>query len=195
MSLVNTSIKPFLNTAFQNGKFIHISEKDIKGKWNVFFFYPADFTFVCPTELGDLADHYEEFKKIGVEIYAISTDTHFSHKEWHTNSATIRKIKYAMIGDSNWQLTRNFDVMRKYYENGEEKELGLAERGTFIIDPKGIIQAVEITSEVIGRNASDLLRKIQAIQYVAKHPGEVCPAKWKIGDPTLSPSLDLVGKI
>ncbi|WMY97035.1 MAG: alkyl hydroperoxide reductase subunit C [Arsenophonus sp.] len=195
MSLVNTSIKPFSNTAFQDGKFINISEKDIKGKWNIFFFYPADFTFVCPTELGDLADHYEEFQKIGVEIYAISTDTHFSHKEWHNNSATIRKIKYAMIGDSNWQLTRNFDVMRKYYENGEEKELGLAERGTFIIDPKGIIQAIEITPEVIGRNALNLLHKIQAIQYIYKHPGEVCPAKWKIGEPTLSPSLDLVGKI
>lgn len=195
MSLVNTEIKPFQNTAFKDGKFVDISEKDIKGKWSIFFFYPADFTFVCPTELGDLADHYEEFQKLGVEIYSVSTDTHFTHKEWHSHSDTIGKIKYTMIGDPNWTLTRNFEVMRKYQENDEQKELGLADRGTFIVDPKGIIQAVEITAEGIGRDASDLLRKIKAAQYVASHPGEVCPAKWKEGEATLSPSLDLVGKI
>lgn len=195
MSLVNTEIKPFQNTAFKDGKFIEISEKDIKGKWSIFFFYPADFTFVCPTELGDLADHYEEFQKLGVEIYSVSTDTHFTHKEWHNHSDTIGKIKYTMIGDPSWTLTRNFEVMRKYQENDEQKELGLADRGTFIIDPKGIIQAVEITAEGIGRDASDLLRKIKAAQYVASHPGEVCPAKWKESEATLSPSLDLVGKI
>ncbi|MDR5611070.1 alkyl hydroperoxide reductase subunit C [Arsenophonus sp.] len=195
MSLVNTEIKPFQNTAFKDGKFIDISEKDIKGKWSIFFFYPADFTFVCPTELGDLADHYEEFQKLGVEIYSVSTDTHFTHKEWHSHSDTIGKIKYTMIGDPSWTLTRNFEVMRKYQENDEQKELGLADRGTFIVDPKGIIQAVEITSEGIGRDASDLLRKIKAAQHVANHPGEVCPAKWKEGEATLSPSLDLVGKI
>lgn len=195
MSLVNTQIKSFQNTAFKDGKFIEISEKNIKGKWSIFFFYPADFTFVCPTELGDLADHYEEFQKLGVEIYSVSTDTHFTHKEWHSHSDTIGKIKYTMIGDPSWTLTRNFEVMRKYQENDEEKELGLADRGTFIVDPKGIIQAVEITAEGIGRDASDLLRKIKAAQYVASHPGEVCPAKWKEGEATLSPSLDLVGKI
>ncbi|WP_032115864.1 alkyl hydroperoxide reductase subunit C [Candidatus Arsenophonus nilaparvatae] len=195
MSLVNTEIKPFQNTAFKDGKFIDISEKDIKGKWSIFFFYPADFTFVCPTELGDLADHYDEFQKLGVEIYSVSTDTHFTHKEWHSHSDTIGKIKYTMIGDPSWTLTRNFEVMRKYQENDEQKELGLADRGTFIVDPKGIIQAVEITAEGIGRDASDLLRKIKAAQYVASHPGEVCPAKWKEGEATLSPSLDLVGKI
>ncbi|MFP3014568.1 MAG: alkyl hydroperoxide reductase subunit C [Arsenophonus sp.] len=195
MSLVNIQIKPFQNKAFKDGKFINLSEKDIKGKWSIFFFYPADFTFVCPTELGDLADHYEEFQKIGVEIYSISTDTHYSHKEWHSCSDTIRKIKYTMIGDHSWTLTRNFEVMRKYKENNQEKELGLADRGTFIIDPNGIIQAVEITAEGIGRDASDLLRKTKAIQYVASHPGEVCPAKWKEGEATLSPSFDLVGKI
>ncbi|WP_339053769.1 alkyl hydroperoxide reductase subunit C [Arsenophonus endosymbiont of Crataerina pallida] len=195
MSLVNTEIKPFQNTAFKDGKFIDISEKDIKGKWSIFFFYPADFTFVCPTELGDLADHYEEFQKLGVEIYSVSTDTHFTHKEWHSHSDTIGKIKYTMIGDPSWTLTRNFEVMRKYQENDEQKELGLADRGTFIVDPKGIIQAVEITAEGIGRDASDLLRKIKAAQHVANHPGEVCPAKWKEGEATLSPSLDLVGKI
>ncbi|MGP1958586.1 MAG: alkyl hydroperoxide reductase subunit C [Arsenophonus sp. NC-CH8-MAG3] len=195
MSLVNTEIKPFQNIAFKDGKFIDLSEKDIKGKWSVFFFYPADFTFVCPTELADLADHYEEFKKLGVEIYSISTDTHFSHKEWHSHSNTIGKIKYTMIADPSWILTRNFEVMRKYQENNEQKELGLADRGTFIVDPNGIIQAVEITTEGIGRDASDLLRKIKAAQYLASHPGEVCPAKWKEGEATLLPSLDLVGKI
>ncbi|CAA2930998.1 alkyl hydroperoxide reductase subunit C [Arsenophonus endosymbiont of Bemisia tabaci] len=195
MSLVNTEIKPFQNTAFKDGKFIDISEKDLKGKWSIFFFYPADFTFVCPTELGDLADHYEEFQKLGVEIYSVSTDTHFTHKEWHSHSDTIGKIKYTMIGDPSWTLTRNFEVMRKYQENDEQKELGLADRGTFIVDPKGIIQAVEITAEGIGRDASDLLRKIKAAQYLASHPGEVCPAKWKEGEATLSPSVDLVGKI
>lgn len=195
MSLVNTEVKPFQNTAFKDRKFIEISDKDIKGKWSIFFFYPADFTFVCPTELGDLADHYEEFQKLGVEIYSVSTDTHFTHKEWHSHSDTIGKIKYTMIGDPSWTLTRNFEVMRKYQKNDEQKELGLADRGTFIVDPKGIIQTVEITAEGIGRDASDLLRKIKAAQYVANHPGEVCPAKWKEGEATLSPSLDLVGKI
>ncbi|MGP1954036.1 MAG: alkyl hydroperoxide reductase subunit C [Arsenophonus sp. NC-TX2-MAG3] len=195
MSLVNTKIKPFKIIAFKDGKFIDLSEKDIKGKWSIFFFYPADFTFVCPTELADLADHYEEFKKLGVEIYSISTDTHFSHKEWHSHSNTIGKIKYTMIADPSWILTRNFEVMRKYQENDEQKELGLADRGTFIIDPNGIIQAIEITTEGIGRDSSDLLRKIKAVQYIASHPGEVCPAKWKEGEATLSPSLDLVGKI
>ncbi|MFP3036929.1 MAG: alkyl hydroperoxide reductase subunit C [Arsenophonus sp.] len=195
MSLINTKIKPFKNTAFRNGKFIDISENDIKDKWNIFFFYPADFTFVCPTELGDLADHYDELQKLNVEIYSISTDTHFAHKEWHSNSETISKIKYTMIGDPNWTLTRNFEVMRKYQENNQEKELGLADRATFIIDPKGIIQFVEIISENIGRNVSDLLRKIKAIQYIATHPGEVCPAKWNEGKLTISPSINLVGKI
>ncbi|MGP1945356.1 MAG: alkyl hydroperoxide reductase subunit C [Arsenophonus sp. ER-QC15-MAG3] len=195
MSLINTKIKPFKNTAFRNGKFIDISENDIKDKWNIFFFYPADFTFVCPTELGDLADHYDELQKLNVEIYSISTDTHFAHKEWHSNSETISKIKYTMIGDPNWTLTRNFEVMRKYQENNQEKELGLADRATFIIDPKGIIQFVEIISENIGRDVSDLLRKIKAIQYIATHPGEVCPAKWNEGKLTISPSINLVGKI
>ncbi|MDT9587398.1 MAG: alkyl hydroperoxide reductase subunit C [Candidatus Arsenophonus melophagi] len=195
MSLVHTKVKPFHNSAFKDGKFIEISNQDIENQWSVFFFYPADFTFVCPTELGDLADHYEDFQKLGVEIYSVSTDTHFSHKEWHSHSKMISKIKYTMIADPSWTLTRNFEVMRKYQDNDEQKELGLADRGTFIIDPEGIIQVVEITAEGIGRDASDLLRKIQAAQYVASHPGEVCPAKWREGEATLFPSLDLVGKI
>ncbi|WP_373185953.1 alkyl hydroperoxide reductase subunit C [Halopseudomonas sp.] len=187
MSVINTKIKPFKAQAFKQGKFIEVSDKDIDGKWAVFFFYPADFTFVCPTELGDVADYYDDFQKIGVEIYSVSTDTHFTHKAWHDSSETIGKIQYTMIGDPTGTITRNFDNMRE--------EMGLADRGTFIVDPEGIIQAVEVTSEGIGRNAVDLLRKVKAAQYVAAHPGEVCPAKWEEGSATLAPSLDLVGKI
>jgi NADH-dependent peroxiredoxin subunit C len=187
MSVLNTKIKPFKATAFKAGKFIEITEQDVLGKWAVFFFYPADFTFVCPTELGDVADHYAEFQKLGVEIYSVSTDTHFTHKAWHDTSDTIKKIQYTMIGDPTGTVTRNFENMR-------EAE-GLADRGTFIVDPQGVIQALEVTAEGIGRDASDLLRKVKAAQYVAAHPGEVCPAKWEEGAETLKPSLDLVGKI
>lgn len=187
MSVINTAIKPFKASAYRNGKFVEVSDTDVKGKWAVFFFYPADFTFVCPTELGDVADHYEAFQKMGVEIYSVSTDTHFTHKAWHDSSETIGKITYTMIGDPTGTITRNFEVMR-------EAE-GLADRGTFIVDPQGVIQAIEITAEGIGRDASDLVRKVKAAQYVAAHPGEVCPAKWNEGAETLKPSFDLVGKI
>ena len=187
MALINTQIKPFNATAFKAGKFIDVSDKDLSGKWSVFFFYPADFTFVCPTELGDVADHYAEFQARGVEIYSVSTDTHFTHKAWYDSSETIGKIQYPMIGDPTGTITRNFEVMRE--------DQGLADRGTFIVDPKGVIQAMEITAEGIGRDAGDLMRKVKAAQYVARHPGEVCPAAWKEGEETLAPSLDLVGKI
>jgi len=186
-SLINTEVKPFKATAFQNGRFETVTEADLKGKWSVVFFYPADFTFVCPTELGDLADNYAEFQRMGVEIYAVSTDTHFTHKAWHDTSETIGRIRYPMIGDPSGTITRNFGVMIE--------EAGLAERGTFVIDPEGRIQIVEINAGGIGRDAGELLRKLKAAQYVAAHPGEVCPAKWKEGEKTLAPSLDLVGKI
>ena len=187
MSMINTEIKPFKATAFKAGNFLDLTEADIKGKWAVFFFYPADFTFVCPTELEDLADKYDEFQKLGVEIYSVSTDTHYSHKAWHDTSEAIGKIKYTMIGDPTGAITRNFGVMIE--------EAGLADRGTFVIDPEGKIQIVEINAGGVGRDASELLRKVKAAQYVAAHPGEVCPAKWKEGEATLKPSLDLVGKI
>src|SRR6267378_3875296 len=161
MSLINSEIKPFKATAYHNGKFVPVTNEDLKGKWSVFVFYPADFTFVCPTELGDLADNYASFKRLGVEIYGVSTDTHFTHKAWHDTSETIGKVQYPLIGDPTLALSRNFEV----HDNG------------------------------IGRDAKELLRKVQAAQYVASHPGEVCPAKWTPGDKTLSPSLDLVGKI
>ncbi|KQZ28496.1 alkyl hydroperoxide reductase subunit C [Caulobacter sp. Root1472] len=187
MSLINTQIKPFTAQAYKGGKFIEVSDADLKGKWSVVFFYPADFTFVCPTELEDLADNYATFQRLGVEIYAVSTDTHFSHKAWHDTSPAIGKIQYTMVGDPSGQITNNFGVMRE--------GVGLADRGTFLIDPEGVIQFVEVTAEGIGRNAIELLRKIKAAQYVASHPGEVCPAKWEEGEKTLAPSLDLVGKI
>jgi peroxiredoxin len=187
MSLINTQIKPFTAQAYKGGKFVEVSDADLKGKWSVVFFYPADFTFVCPTELEDLADNYATFQRLGVEIYAVSTDTHFSHKAWHDTSPAIGKIQYIMVGDPSGQITNNFGVMRE--------GVGLADRGTFLIDPEGVIQFVEVTAEGIGRNAIELLRKIKAAQYVASHPGEVCPAKWEEGEKTLAPSLDLVGKI
>lgn len=187
MSAINSEIKPFKAQAFHNGQFIEVSDADLRGKWSVVFFYPADFTFVCPTELGDLADNYAEFKKLGVEIYSVSTDTHFTHKAWHDASETIKKIQFPMVGDPTGVICRNFDVMIE--------EAGLADRGTFVIDPEGRIQIVEINAGGVGRDALELLRKVKAAQYVAAHPGEVCPAKWKEGEKTLKPGLDLVGKI
>ncbi len=188
MSLIGSEVEPFKANAFQAGKdFFEVTDADLKGKWSVVFFYPADFTFVCPTELEDLADEYAEFQKLGVEIYSVSTDTHFTHKAWADTSAAIGKIKYPMIGDPTGTITRNFGVMIE--------EAGLAERGTFVIDPDGKIQIIEINAGGIGRDAKELLRKVKAAQYVASHPGEVCPAKWQEGSETLKPSLDLVGKI
>ena len=187
MSLIGTEVQPFSATAYQNGAFIDVSDADLKGTWSVLVFYPADFTFVCPTELGDLADNYAEFQRLGVEIYSVSTDTHFTHKAWHDTSDTIGKIEYPLIGDPTLTLSRAFDVLIEAD--------GMADRGTFVIDPDGRIQLVEINAGGIGRNAVELLRKVKAAQYVAAHPNEVCPAKWEEGDETLAPSLDLVGKI
>lgn len=187
MSLIGTEVKPFKAQAYQNGKFIEVTDADFKGKWSVVCFYPADFTFVCPTELGDLQDQYETLKSLGVEVYSVSTDTHFTHKAWHDSSETIGKITYIMIGDPTHTISRNFDVLIEAD--------GLADRGTFIIDPDGVIQTVEINAGGIGRDASALVGKVKAAQYVRNNPGEVCPAKWQEGAQTLKPSLDLVGKI
>ncbi|QFU00171.1 Alkyl hydroperoxide reductase subunit C [Halomonas sp. THAF5a] len=187
MSLLNTEVKPFNATAYHNGEFVDVSDADLKGQWSVFFFYPADFTFVCPTELGDLADNYDEFKKLGVEIYGVSTDTHFTHKAWHDSSETINKLQYPMLADPTHTISRNFEVLIE--------DAGIAERGTFVVDPDGKIQIIELNAGNIGRNAEELLRKVKAAQYVRANPNEVCPAKWEEGEATLSPSLDLVGKI
>ncbi len=187
MSLINTPIKPFKATAYHANQFIELTEQSLKGRWSVIFFYPADFTFVCPTELEDLAEHYTEFTKYGVDIYGVSTDSHFAHKAWHDTSDAIRKVEYPLIGDPTGRLARNFEVMIE--------EEGMALRGTFLINPEGLIKLCEIHDNGIGRDASELLRKVKAARYVADHPGEVCPAKWQEGAQTLKPSLDLVGKI
>ncbi|MBL8361176.1 MAG: peroxiredoxin [Rubrivivax sp.] len=187
MSLINTTVQPFKATAFHNGRFVEVTDQSIRGKWSVFCFYPADFTFVCPTELEDLANLYEQFKDLGVEVYGVSTDTHFAHKAWHDTSDAIKKVRYPLVGDPTGRLTRAFDVMIE--------EEGLALRGTFLVNPDGVIKTAEIHDNGIGRDASELLRKVKAAQYVAKNPGQVCPAKWNEGARTLTPSLDLVGKI
>jgi NADH-dependent peroxiredoxin subunit C len=187
MSLINTEVKPFQATAYHQGEFVDVSAEDLRGRWSVVFFYPADFTFVCPTELGDLADNYGEFQELGVEIYAVSTDTHFTHKAWHDTSDTIGKLQFPMIGDPTGELSRNFDVMIE--------EDGMADRGTFVVDPDGRIQIIEVNAGGVGRNALELLRKVRAAQYVRAHPNEVCPANWEEGAETLAPALDLVGKI
>jgi len=187
MSLINTKIEDFKVQAYHNGDFKEISNNDLKGKWSVFFFYPADFTFVCPTELGDLADNYEQFKAINTEIYSVSADTHYVHKAWADASDTIRKVKFPMLADPTALLSKAFDVYIP--------EDGLALRGTFIVNPEGVIKAFEVHDLGIGRDADELLRKVQAAQFVEAHGDQVCPAKWKPGKDTLKPGMDLVGKI
>lgn len=185
MSLINKEIADFKVQSFINGEFRQVTKADVLGKWSVFFFYPADFTFVCPTELEDLANKYEEFKNINCEIYSVSCDTHFVHKAWHDASERIKKIQYPMLADPTGTLARDFDVMIEAD--------GMAERGTFVVNPEGKIVAYEVNAGNVGRNADELLRKVQALQFVAAHGDEVCPAKWQPGAETLKPSLDLVG--
>ena len=187
MSLINQAIPEFKAEAYHDGEFKTITNEDVKGRWSIFLFYPADFTFVCPTELEDMAMHYEELQHLGVEVYAVSTDTHFVHKAWHDHSDAVNRVQYPMIGDPTGTLARGFEVM--------VEEEGVALRGTFLANPEGIVQVAEIHALGIGRSAKDMVRKVRAAQYVATHDGEVCPAAWEAGQETLTPSLDLVGKI
>ena len=187
MSIINTTIQPFKTTAFQNGKFIEVSDQTLKGKWSVLIFMPAAFTFNCPTEVEDAADNYAAFKDAGAEVYIVTTDTHFSHKVWHETSPAVGKARFPLVGDPTHKLTRMFGV--------HIEEEGLALRGSFVINPEGVVKACEIHDNGIARDAKELLRKISAAQYIAKNPGQVCPAKWNDGAATLTPSLDLVGKI
>ena len=187
MSMINKKIEDFKVQAYQDGEFKEVTLEDVKGKWSVFFFYPADFSFVCPTELADVQDHYEEFKAMNCEVYSVSTDTHYVHKAWADATDTIGKIKYPMLADAAHVLSKQFGVLIE--------EDGLALRGTFILNPEGEIKAYEIHDLGIGRNAEELVRKVQAAQFVAEHGDKVCPAKWTPGEETLEPSLDLVGKI
>ncbi len=187
MSLINKEVSEFSVQAYVNGKFETVKKEDILGKWSVFFFYPADFTFVCPTELEDLANKYAEFKAAGCEIYSVSCDTHFVHKAWHDASDRIKKIQYVMLADPNHDLARDFDVLIE--------GAGLSERGSFIVNPEGKIVSYEVNAGNVGRNADELFRKLQACQFVHEHGDEVCPAKWKPGAETLKPTLDLVGQL
>lgn len=186
-SIINAKVPEFKVQAYQNGAFREVTNKDIEGKWAVFFFYPADFTFVCPTELEDLQDKYAELKSRGVEVFSVSTDSHFVHKAWHDTSERIKKIEYPMLADPTGLLARAFGVMIE----GD----GMAYRGTFVVNPEGLIKIAEIQDNNIGRNAEELVRKVEAALFVASHPGDVCPAKWKEGADTLKPSIDLVGKL
>lgn len=187
MLKIGQSAPAFELEAYHNNEFKKVKLEDYKGKWVVLFFYPADFTFVCPTELGDLADNYASFTDIGAEVLVASTDTHFSHKAWHDSSEMIGKIKYPMLADPTGSLSRDYNVMIE--------EAGLALRGTFIIDPDGILKSYEVNDTAIGRSTEELLRKLQAAQFVREHGDQVCPMNWKPGKETLKPGLDLVGKI
>lgn len=185
--IINSQLPEFSVKAFHNGEFKTVTSNDVLGKWAIFFFYPADFTFVCPTELVDVAEKYDKLKAMGVEVYSVSTDSHFVHKAWYDTSDSIKKIQYPMLADPTGVLSRGFGV---YIE-----EDGMAYRGTFVVNPEGKIKVAEIHDNNIGRNADELVRKVEAAQFVATHDGEVCPAKWKAGEETLKPSIDLVGKI
>ena len=187
MSLINTQVQPFKAQAFKNGEFITVTDADLKGKWSVLIFMPAAFTFNCPTEIEDAAEHYAEFEKAGAQVFIVTTDTHFSHKVWHETSPAVGKAKFALVGDPTHALSKAFDVLIP--------EEGLALRGTFIINPDGVIKTMEVHDNAIARDVTETVRKLKAAKYVAEHPNEVCPAKWNEGEKTLKPSLDLVGKI
>ena len=170
-----------------DNSFAELTLSSYRGQYVVLFFYPLDFTFVCPTELQEAAEHHEEFVKEGAEIMSVSTDTAFVHKAWHDNSPAIKKIRYPMLADPAGKLCREFGT---YIESE-----GLSLRATFIIDPDGVVQSVEMHSNDIGRNIKETLRKLRAAKFVRDHKGLVCPASWEPGKKTLKPGTDLVGKI
>ena len=187
MSIINTPVQPFKAQAFRGGKFVEVTEQSLRDNWSVFIFMPAAFTFNCPTEVEDAADNYVEFQKAGAEVYVITTDTHFAHKVWHETSPAVGKAEFPLVGDPTHTLTRMFGV--------HIEQEGLALRGTFIIDPQGVVKTAEVHDNAIARDVKETLRKLKAAQYVANNLGQVCPAKWNEGAKTLTPSLDLVGKI
>ena len=184
-NMIGKQLTSFCVRGYHQGNLVTVTDNDLLGKWNILFFYPADFTFVCPTELGDMADHYSDFQNEGCEIYSVSTDSEYVHKAWADASDTIRRIHYPMLSDHSWILSEAFGVLVS----------GQALRATFIIDPKGVIRSYEVNDMGIGRNAAEILRKLQAAKFVAEHGDQVCPANWQPGDETLKPSLDLVGKL
>ncbi|KJJ85925.1 peroxiredoxin [Candidatus Omnitrophus magneticus] len=157
------------------------------GKWLILFFYPADYTFVCPTELADIGEKYDTFKKEGAEIISVSTDTHFVHMAWQSYEKLLSGVKYPMAADPTHELSKNLGVY--------DAVTGLSYRGTFIIDPSGKIVSTEVNYYPVGRNSDELLRKFRAFKFVNDNPAQVCPAKWNIGGKTLTPGKDLVGKV
>lgn len=187
MSLINKEIGEFSVQAYHNGEFRTVTKQDVLGSWSLFFFYPADFTFVCPTELEDLADTYESFQKAGCEVYSVSCDTHFTHMAWHDESPSIAKVRFPMLADPAHVLARDFGVLIEAD--------GLAERGAFIVDPDGRIQVYQVNAGGIGRNAGELYRLLEAAKFVREHGDQVCPARWTPGAATLKPGADLVGKL
>lgn len=187
MIKLNSIAPSFIAKAMQEKSFIDVNLNDYKGKFVILFFYPADYTFVCPTELEDMADNYKQFQEMDVEVLSVSTDTHFVHLAWHNESLKIGKIKFPMVADPTHEISKAYNVLRD--------NQGVADRATFVIDPDGIIKAIEITDEPIGRNAEELLRKIKALQFARKNPNLACPAKWQPGKETLKPGADLVGKL
>ena len=192
MSIINKPVPEFTAQAFHNGKFVTVSNKSIKGKWSVFIFMPAAFTYNCPTEVEDAAKNYQQFIDRDCEVYVVTTDTHFSHKMWHQTSEAVGQAKFPLVGDKGHDITKGFGV---FIDDPEDEDYGLALRGTFIVDPQGIVKTSEIHANAIARDVDETIRKLKAAQYVAAHPNEVCPAKWEEGEKTLAPSLDLVGKI
>lgn len=173
--------------AYHDGEIKKFKLSDFRGKWLVIAFYPADFTFICPTELEDLAEYYDKFKEAGAEVFGVSTDTVYVHKAWQDVSPAIKKVKFPLIGDPSGKMCRVFGTL--------DEDAGVAIRATFIIDPDGVVKSIEMHDENIGRSARETLRKLLALKYVREHPGEVCPAEWEPGKETLKPSLELVGKI
>ena len=184
---INHPAPLFEAQAYHDGQIKTVKLADYKGKWVVLFFYPADFTFICPTELGEMADYYSQFQEMGVEVLSVSTDTVFVHKAWHDASDTIKKIKFPMVADPNGQICVGYETIIPME--------GMSLRGTFIIDPDGILKSIEMNDNSIGRSAKDLIRKIKAAKFVRENGGEVCPASWEPGKETLKPGLDLVGKL
>ncbi len=187
MIKLNNVAPEFRAMAFHNDDFTEVSLEDYKGKFVVLFFYPADFTFVCPTELEDLAEKYNQIKDLGAEVLSVSTDTHFVHKAWHDTSEKIKKLSFPMVADPTHSISKAYNVLR-----GNE---GVADRATFIIDPDGYIKSIEVTDEPIGRNADELYRKLKALKFARDNPGQACPAKWDENKETLKPGIDLVGKL
>ncbi len=187
MVKIGQEVEDFSIDVFHNDEIKKVKLSDYRGKWVVMIFYPADFTFVCPTELKDAAGLYDKFQAAGAEIISVSTDTAFVHKAWHDESEAIGTVQYPMGADPSGTICRQFGTLLE--------EEGLALRGTFIIDPDGVLKTSEMHDLGIGRSAAEAFRKLEAAQFVYEHGDQVCPANWAPGSDTLTPGLDLVGKI